>query len=482
MTTQVPGKAGFNFKLYVMLPVIVAITLFLWLVPSSFFGIDGLTVTEQRTIAIFVFAALMWMFEVIPTWTTSMLIIVIMLLTISDNSLPFLKATGVPDELGTLVNYKSILATLADPVIILFLGGFVLAIASSKYGLDVQLARVLLKPFGKRSEFVLLGFLLVIGTFSMFMSNVATAAMMLTFLAPVLRTLPPDGKGRVALALAIPIAANIGGIGTPIGTPPNAIAFGYMNDVLHLDVTFADWMKIMMPYVYVMLLFAWGLLLLLYPFKQKTIELKIESTHKRTWRTYVVWVTFSVTILLWVLESVLHINSYVVAMIPIGVFSVTGVINEDDLKEINWSVLWMVAGGIALGLALNATGLAEHIVTSIPFGEWMPVAVVLVAGFIGYFISNFISNTATASLIVPILSAVGVGMGDALLPVGGIKVLLAGAVLCTSLAMLFPISTPPNALAQSTGLVSTKDMTRVGIIIGVTGYVLGYLVLFFIGI
>ena len=108
-------------KLYVMLPVIVAITLFLWFVPSRFFGIDGLTVTEQRTIAIFVFAALMWMFEVIPTWTTSVLIIVVMLLTISDSSLPFLKATGVPDELGTLVSYKSLLATFADPGIMLFL-------------------------------------------------------------------------------------------------------------------------------------------------------------------------------------------------------------------------------------------------------------------------------------------------------------------------------------------------------------------------
>lgn len=482
MTATDIRSGKFNLKLYVMLPVIVAITLFLWLVPTTFFGIDGLTITEQRTIAIFVFAALMWMFEVIPTWTTSVLVIVIMLLTISDSSLPFLKADGVPGELGTLVSYKSLLATFADPVIMLFLGGFVLAIASSKYGLDVQLARVLLKPFGKKSEFVLLGFLLVIGTFSMFMSNTATAAMMLTFLAPVLKTLPPDGKGRIALALAIPIAANIGGIGTPIGTPPNAIAFGYLNDTLHLGVTFADWMKIMVPYVFVMLLFAWGVLLWLYPFKQKTIELKIEGGHERTWRTYVVWVTFGLTILLWILESVVGINSYVVAMIPVGVFCVTGVIKEEDLKDINWSVLWMVAGGFALGLALNATGLAEHLVSSIPFGEWLPLVVVLVAGFIGYFISNFISNTAAASLIVPILSAVGVGMGEALLPVGGLKVLLVGAVLCTSLAMLFPISTPPNALAHSTGLVTTKDMTKVGIIIGAVGYVIGYLVLFFIGI
>lgn len=481
MTTQLPKERKISRKLTILLPLVIAVTLFLWLVPTSFFGIDGLTVVEQRTIAIFVFAALMWMFEIIPTWTTSVLIIVIMLLTISDSSLPFMKGSGMPSEMGTFVSYKSILATFADPVIMLFLGGFILAIASTKVGLDVHLARVLMKPFGKKSEFVLLGFLLVIGTFSMFMSNTATAAMMLTFLAPILKTLPPDGKGRIALALSIPIAANLGGIGTPIGTPPNAIAFQYINDSLHLDVGFDDWMFRMIPYVYIMLLIAWVILLKMYPFKQKTIELKIESHHEKTWRTYVVWITFALTILLWMTESLTKLNSNVVAMIPVGVFCITGIITKDDLKDINWSVLWMVAGGFALGLAMTNTGLAEHLVTSIPFGEWLPMVVILVAGFIGYFISNFISNTAAASLIVPILCAVAVGMGDTLDPVGGAKTLVIGAVLCTSLAMLFPISTPPNALAHSTGLVTTKDMTKVGIIIGVIGFILGYLMLFFIG-
>ena len=472
----------FNVKLCVMLPIVLAVTLFLWFVPSGFFGIDGLTVVEQRTIAIFVFAALMWMFEVIPTWTTSVLIIVIMLLTISDSSIAFLKGSGIPGEMGTLVSYKSLLATFADPVIMLFLGGFVLAIAATKVGLDVQLARVLLWPFGKKPKFVLLGFLFVIGIFSMFMSNTATAAMMLTFLAPVLKTLPPDGKGRIGLALSIPIAANLGGIGTPIGTPPNAIALSYLNDSLHMNIGFGEWMLRMVPFVIVMLLISWALLLWMFPFKAKTIELNITGNAKRTPQTYIVWVTFAVTILLWMLDKVTGINSNVVAMIPLAVFCVTGVIGKEELKEINWSVLWMVAGGFALGVALNSTGLAEHLVNSIPFGSWMPIVVILASGLLGYFISNFISNTAAANLIVPILSAVGVGMGDSLLAIGGVKTLLVGVALSTSLAMLFPLSTPPNALAHSTGLVSTKDMTKVGLIVGATGFVLGYAMLIFIGI
>ena len=482
MSEKMTQGKKFNVKLCVMLPIVLAVTLFLWFVPSGFFGIDGLTVVEQRTIAIFVFAALMWMFEVIPTWTTSVLIIVIMLLTISDSSIAFLKGSGIPGEMGTLVSYKSLLATFADPVIMLFLGGFVLAIAATKVGLDVQLARVLLWPFGKKPKFVLLGFLFVIGIFSMFMSNTATAAMMLTFLAPVLKTLPPDGKGRIGLALSIPIAANLGGIGTPIGTPPNAIALSYLNDSLHMNIGFGEWMLRMVPFVIVMLLISWALLLWMFPFKAKTIELNITGNAKRTPQTYIVWVTFALTILLWMLDKVTGINSNVVAMIPLAVFCVTGVIGKEELKEINWSVLWMVAGGFALGVALNSTGLAEHLVNSIPFGSWMPIVVILASGLLGYFISNFISNTAAANLIVPILSAVGVGMGDSLLAIGGVKTLLVGVALSTSLAMLFPISTPPNALAHSTGLVSTKDMTKVGLIVGATGFVLGYAMLIFIGI
>ena len=174
MTTPRFESLKLNRKQMIILPVIVLVTAFLWLVPTSFYGIDGLTIVEQRTIALFAFAALMWMFEVIPTWTTSVILIVTMLLTISDSSLRFLREGPRVEELGSLVSYKAILSTFADPVIMLFLGGFILAIAATKVGLDVQLAKWLLWPFGNKPQNVLLGFLLIIGLFSMFMSNTAT--------------------------------------------------------------------------------------------------------------------------------------------------------------------------------------------------------------------------------------------------------------------------------------------------------------------
>ena len=190
----------------------LVVTFVLWNMPIEKFGIPELTVVQQRTIALFAFATLMWLLEVVPSWCTSVAIITTCIFTMSNDAF-FTFTEGIaPEKLGTLLSSKEVMATFADPIIMLFLGGFMLAIAATKTGLDVRLARILLKPFGKKSENVLLGFLLITGLFSMFVSNTATAAMMLAFLTPVLKALPDSGKGRIALALAIPIGANIGAI------------------------------------------------------------------------------------------------------------------------------------------------------------------------------------------------------------------------------------------------------------------------------
>ena len=469
-------------KNWIALGIVLVLTVILWAVPTSFFGIEGLTPVMQRTIAIFVFTALMWIIEVIPTWTTSVISMVIMLLTISNKGIGFTMYEGA----GTFVDYKSIMAAFADPVIMLFLGGFVLAIAASKVGLDVAIARTLLKPF-KKPKWVLLAFLLIIGVFSMFMSNTATAAMMLTFLAPVLGTLPKDEKGKVGLALAIPIAANLGGMGTPIGTPPNAIALGALQNA-GLEIDFLSWMIRMVPYVLIMLFLAWGLLLFMFPFKTDRIELKIEGDRNAPKRDkIIVSITFVITILLWMLESVVGISSNIVALIPFAVFTGTGVFSKDDLKEIDWSVLWMVAGGFALGTALNRTGLATALINAVPFASWNIMVVMIAGGLICWILSNFISNSAAANLIVPILAVVGTALLDdptaseSFIAIGGLKSLIVGVAMCASLAMILPISTPPNALAHSTGIINTKQMAIVGVITGIIGIVLAYVMLIIIG-
>lgn len=467
--------------------------------PSSWYGLPGLTLVEQRMVAIFVTAAILWISEAIPTWCTSVLIIVVMLLTVSDSSLWFFaNDPSLTDPnatpLGKLIDYKAIMACFADPVIMLFMGGFALAIGVEKVGLDVAMAKVLLYPFGTRPGMVLAGFILVTALFSAFISNTATAAMMLAFLAPVLRSMHSDNgsKGKIALAMAIPLGANIGGIATPIGTPPNGVAMKYLNDpdtIANLteqglpssNVSFLEWCSAMTPITLIILAIGWAVLMWMFPFKKgERIELTIKGGLRKGYKTWVVAFTFALTIILWFTGEWNGLNANVVALVPICCLCLTGLLSKKDLEQINWSVLWMVAGGFALGLGFNKSGLAAELVHSIPFGSWSPLVVLISAGAICWLLSNFISNSATAALLIPILCAVGTGMGETLLAVGGLKTLLFGTAMAASLAMTLPISTPPNAIASSTGIISQTDMAKSGLTIGVIGAIIGYLLLIFV--
>ena len=467
-------------KRAIKIALVALVTLLLWNMPSEWFGIQNLTVIQQRVIAIFAFATLMWILEIVSSWATSIAIIVLMLLFCSDSGI---KPMVDPEVVGKLLSHKAVMASFADPIIMLFIGGFVLAIAATKTGLDAQLAKVLLRPFGTRSEMVLLGFLLVTGLFSMFVSNTATAAMMLTFLAPVFHQLPPEGKGRIALAMSIPVAANLGGMGTPIGTPPNTLALKYLNDPegLNMGLGFGQWMMFMFPLVILLLFISWRLLLKFFPFSQKTIELKIDGGMQKGFQSTVVIITFFVTVILWLADRVTGINSNTVAMIPFCVFALTGVINKRDLEQINWSVIWMVAGGFALGTGLNASGLAANVVESIPFGEFSPVLILMIGGAICYLLSNFISNSATAALLMPILAIVCGAMGDKLDPIGGTPTILIGVAIAASSAMILPISTPPNALSFATGYVKQNDMAKIGIIMGIISMAFGFGLVYLMG-
>ncbi len=479
----------------IKIAVVLFITLIILLLPTTAFGIEGLTVIQQRMIAIFVFAAFMWICEGVPAWTTSVLIIVIMLFTVSDSAISVMinpaYYSGIDVETVTkngievtqlvgIIPYKDIIASFADPTVMLFMGGFVLALVASKSGVDISLARIMLKPFGKNSNVVLFGFMIVTAIFSMFVSNTATAAMMLTFLAPIFRTLPENEKGRVALALAIPIGCNIGGIATPIGTPPNGIALGALKDA-GINISFLDWVIMMFPLMLLILLIAWFILTRVYKFRSKELDIKIEGGAENCWQTKAVYIILVLTILLWCGEKIFGINSYVVALFPVGAFTALGIVTSEDLRHIDWSVLWMVAGGFALGTGMKQSGLAQNLVQSIPFDTFPIFWVLIGAGLLCWVLSTFISNSASAALLVPILITVGEGMKDQLAPVGGVCTLVVSIALCASFAMALPISTPPNAIAYSTGLVKTSQMSKMGVVMGIISMALGYGLLLTLG-
>lgn len=449
-------------------------------VPYEALGLTGenlLNPLEIRVIAIFVMAALFWILQPFPIWSTSMLVIVLMILTLSNSALLPFRVEGV-----TPLQFKSIMATFANPIIMLFLGGFFLASAATKYNMDKNLARVLLKPFGKNPKYVLLGLMMITAVFSMFMSNTATAAMMLAILGPVLKLFDEDDRGKAAFALAIPLGANIGGMGTPIGTPPNAIALGALQNA-GFNVSFGQWMMFGIPYVIVLMAIAWVLLLKIYPIKMKEMVLKIEGEGANKFdtspRAIIVYVTFALCVVLWITGNKVHgINDNVIAMIPMAVFALTGVITKKDLNDMSWDVLWLVAGGFALGLGLQETGLARHLINAIPFNTWSPFALMIGSGLICLFMANFMSHTSTASLLVPIFIAVAVACQDNLAPLGGVTALLVSVAFASSLGMCLPISTPPNALAHATGYTDTNGMAKTGIVMGIGGLVISWLMMF----
>lgn len=458
---------------FLSLFICVFIPLVIWWLPTDMIPLEGLTTIEHRVIAIFIFAALSWILEPIPIYTTSLAIIFLELVLLSDKSLIFLRSED--PGYGTELIYSDILHTFASPIIILFLGGFFLAMAATKYRMDQNLARVLLAPFGTKPKYVMLGLMIITTVFSMFMSNTATTAMMLAILMPVIGMLEPTDRGRIGLLLSVPVAANIGGIGTPIGTPPNAVALKYLTG--DDTIGFGQWMSFAVPYVIVLLFIAWILLQTIYPIKRKELRVDVKGQFLRNRSAYVVYATFILTIALWLTDFLHGMNAYVVAMIPITVFSVTGIINKSDLSRVSWDVLWLVSGGIALGFALDQSGLAQRLIGAVDFAGMSALAVIGAASLIAALMANFMSNTATANLLLPLMAVIGTSVSS-LSEFGGTQMIILVTTIACSMGMALPISTPPNALAFGTGFLTTRDMARPAVITAIIGLLLSYLLIF----
>jgi solute carrier family 13 (sodium-dependent dicarboxylate transporter), member 2/3/5 len=446
----------------------------LW-IPIDAIPIPEMTLIQHRLLAIFLLAALLWVLEPVPVFATSILIITLELIMISNKGLHLFRSSVAGHEFGHLIKYTDIFSAFSSPIIILFMGGFALAIAASKYELDNNLARVLLKPFGTQPKFIMLGLMLITACFSMFMSNTATTVMMLALLGPIVASAQQGDKGIKALVLCIPIAANTGGIATPIGTPPNAIALQYLTG--ENSINFLSWMQMGLPFVIVQLTIAWFLLQRFFPSSQTNMQLTLKGSFGKSWQAFTVYITFAVTILLWMTTSLHGMNTYVVAIIPLAIFTLTGIMGKEELKQINWDVLWLVAGGIAIGIALDKTGLAVALAHAINYESLSPMFVVITLSIVCWLMANFMSNTATANLLMPIAAAIGASM-PSLQSVGGIKGLLVVIAFSASLGMILPVSTPPNSLAYSTGLIESRDMAKIGLLIGLIGLSIVYIAAF----
>ena len=465
-----------EMKKRIKVVVAVVAAILAWLVPSTAFGLPNLTPTEQRMLAIALFGAVMWVTEAIELWKTSVMVIVLMLLFVSDCSLSILSWDRGANLSDDKVAFYDIMASFANPVLMLFLGGLILAMAARKVGLDVKLARLLLRPFGEKCEDVMLGFMMVCAILSMFMNNTATAALMFAIISPVISAMPNKGSERLPLLLSIPIATNLGGMATPVGTPVNLIAMHYINDPngINMGLTFGGWVFYMLPLTIFMLFISWLLLIRLFPFKQKCIYVDIPNQVDDSRSQTIVTITFACTVLMWMFDSYIGLNTYIIGMVPIMIFTLTGIFGKEDLKIVKWDILWLMAGGFALGTGFNQTGLAKDLLSAIPLGDMSPWVIAVTAGVVAYIMSSFISNTATAFLLVPIVTSGilqhGMVSGDE--GVGAMIIMV--IAVSSSFAMSLPISTPPNALVYSVAGVRQKDMIKIGTRVGLICMVLSF--------
>lgn len=427
-----------------------------------FLNIPGLSEAGHVALSIFIVAAIFWMFEPVPIYATSIFVILLQVFLLSKQGILFPEIT--PEYSPN--SYTEFMGTLANPIIILFLGGFVLADAAVQYDLDKNLTRILLKPFGSNPKFIILGLMVVTAILSAFMSNTATTAMMMTVILPIIARTDLDDPARIAITLSIPFAANIGGIATPIGTPPNAVVIGALSNQ-GIDIAFTEWMVLATPLVIFVLAATW--LILIWMFRPKPGQLKLDMSGKfqKNKSAILVYVVFGITVMMWVTETFHGIGSSIVALIPVAVLSLTGVLDKDGIRKLPWEVLWLVAGGISLGISMESTGLAEWIITSINWGAFSTIMLIVVFSAVAITMSNFLSNTVSATLLIPL----AVSLATSGVAGEGFSLILISLVIgvSASLAMMLPISTPPNAIAMSTGSLKTENMAKAGLVIGLLG-------------
>ncbi len=444
--------------IFFLLSLIVAFLATYFLRDTSF------TIAQDYVLFILFFSICLWITEAIPPFAVGIMIVGFLVFFL-----------GNPDIEGPegAINVQKFVNTWSNSVIWLILGGFFIAEAISKVGLDTQMFRFAVRSFGSKPKRLLLGLMLATAVGSMIMSNTATTAMMIAAVAPLVATLEEDAPFLKALFLGIPAAAALGGMGTIIGSPPNAIAVEAINSIPSLDVNFGflDWMIYGVPIALVLTLIVWFGLTKKYVPKVSALNINVldlgnnsdeedKSRREIKLRKNIVLAVVGLTILLWMTEKWHGIPAAAVSGIPIIIFTMVSIITGDDVRKLPWDTLMLVAGGLSLGLAIQEAGLASYFV-----GKLENVSLPLLV-LIGLFsittvaLSNVMSNTATATILIPAASLLAV-KDPLLLPV------IIG--LSASCALLFPVSTPPNAVVFASGKIKQSDFQTSGLLAGLAG-------------
>ncbi len=400
----------------------------------------------------------LWITEWIPVYLTALL--------------PLLFA--VP--LG-LLTPKDLAQCYGDSNIFLFFGGFVMALALEKWGVHEQIARRIIAVVGDKKSNILLGFILSTGLISMWISNTATALMMLPMAVAVVEAMPPahrQSKFSVFLMLSIAYASNIGGVGTLIGSPPNTQMASILSESFNIEISFFDWMKIGMPLAILLLL----LMFLIFNYLLGSERKDVHDLHFHTlpWskaQKRVLWI-FSIVAGLWIFREAIGIylginyrdenaailGALAMFLMPSGQTAKEKVLRWSDTEKLPWGILLLFGGGLALAAVLEKNGILQFLASTFEsfHGIGLLTALAILTS-LAIFISEVLSNLAMVTLFIPVVGIFAQQTGLPLVP------LAMALTLGASLAFMMPVGTPPNAIVFGSGFLRIKDMIRYGFVL-----------------
>lgn len=413
---------------------------------------------QTSVLFILIFAIGLWVTEAIPPFAVGILIIGYLVFTMSN----------LENE-----NVTQYLNTWSDSVIWLFLGGFFIAEAMKKTALDQSLLKIIVANIGEQSKYILLGLMLITAFLSMLMSNTATTAMMIASITPITLSLGKEAPLTKSLLIGIPTAAAIGGMGTIIGSAPNAIAVGALEGI-GIRISFLEWMLIGVPVAFILIFIFWIALLKKYQIKRKSLDLSFLQKTKQqvdvsisTTQIRVTLIIILTSLFFWLTSQWTGIPVSAVSGIPIVGFTMFGILDANDMRKLPWDTLMLVAGGLALGLAVQQQGLTDYFISFIDVQDLNFYLLAFIFALLSVIFSNIMSNTATTTIMVPLAISFTL-----LLPEESPKIIPLIIALSASCALLLPVSTPPNAIAYSTGKLDQADFRYGGILIGLLGPVL----------
>jgi solute carrier family 13 (sodium-dependent dicarboxylate transporter), member 2/3/5 len=426
--------------------------------------------------AVGVLMAFWWVFEALPIPVTALVPLALFpILGVSP-----IKATAAP---------------YANPLIFLFLGGFVIALAMERWNLHRRIALGILSFAGPRPAALVGGFMGATAFLSMWVSNTATATMMLPIGLSVIALVVEAGKGKVgacraevftpALLLGIAYGASIGGVATLIGTPPNALMAGFMSETYGVEIGFGQWMMVGLPVSAALMVVAWlALTRFVFPLRNGRIDGAadmIEQERKALGSVsrgeFIIGTIFVLTAISWIFRPLindllpgLHLSDPVIAIvaalvvftIPVDSAKKVFLLDWKVTQKLPWGVLLLFGGGLSLGAAINASGLSGWIATAMgTASDWPILLMILGVSGVVMLISHLTSNTATAAAFLPLVAALAISLGQNPL------LLAVPTVLAASCVFMMPVATPPNAIVFASGSLTVPQMVRAGFVINI---------------